>query len=61
MSASDEEGEILGNSSTESLRRGHSGRLGGIKVNTEVNVVESHSPLDFGFEESDRHEKKDMV
>ncbi|KAH6638847.1 hypothetical protein C7974DRAFT_304331 [Boeremia exigua] len=48
--------ERSGKSSTESLARG----LGGIKVDTEVNVVESNSPLDFDFGE-DKREKKDMV
>lgn len=61
-STSGEEGESTGKSSTESLHRGHtSGGLGGIKVDTEVNVVESHSPLDFGFEDVVRRERKDMV
>lgn len=62
-SASGEEREGSGKSSTESLHRGHTniGGLGGIKVDTEVNVVESHSPLDFGFDDGHRKEKKDMV
>lgn len=64
-SASGEASERSGKSSTESLRRGQSntGGLGGIKVDTEVNVVESHSPLEFGFDGIDAHrrEKKDMV
>lgn len=61
-SASGEEGEGSGKSSTESLRRGHAnGGLGGIKVDTEVNVVESHSPLEFGFDDAHRRERKDMV
>ncbi|KAF1928177.1 uncharacterized protein M421DRAFT_391775 [Didymella exigua CBS 183.55] len=61
-SASVEEGDNMENSSTESLHRQHSGRrLGGITVNTEVNVVESVNTLDFGFEDYDRRERKDMV
>lgn len=62
-SASGEEGEGSGKSSTDSLRRGHTntGGLGGIKVDTEVNVVESHSPLEFGFDDAHRRERKDMV
>ncbi|KAJ4339180.1 hypothetical protein N0V87_003354 [Didymella glomerata] len=62
-SATGEDGEGSGKSSTESLRRGHTnaGGLGGIKVDTEVNVVESHSPLEFGFDDAHRRERKDMV
>lgn len=61
-SVNGEEGERTGKSSVESLTRGGmSGRLGGIKVDTEVNIVESHSPLDFGFDDANKREKKDMV
>lgn len=57
-----EEGESSGKSSRESLARGHAGAgLGGIKVDTEVNVVESQSPLDFGFQDADKCERRDLV
>lgn len=57
-----EEGESTGKNSVESLTRGTASRgLGGIKVDTEVNVVESHSPVGFSFEEEDRRERKDMI
>ena len=61
-SVSGEEGQSTGKSSVESLTRGGtSGGLGGIKVDTEVNVVESHSPLDFEFDDANQRERKDMV
>ncbi|KAG9202472.1 hypothetical protein G6514_004208 [Epicoccum nigrum] len=54
------EGGSTGKSSLESLTRGHNGvGLRRIQVETEVNVVQSHSPLDLGFE--NRQERKDMV
>lgn len=60
-SASREDADSAGKNSAESLTRGNmSGGLGGIKVDTEVEIVESHSPLDFGFED-DRKERKDMI
>ncbi|KAJ4983126.1 integral membrane family protein [Stagonosporopsis vannaccii] len=56
-----EEGESTGKSSRESLARGNaSPGLGGIKVDTEVNVVESR-PLDFGFGDTDKRERRDLV
>ena len=47
-------------SSLESMTRGQNGiGLRRIQVDTEVNVVQSHSPLDYDFE--NRRERKDMV
>ncbi|XPT00395.1 hypothetical protein M3J09_009548 [Ascochyta lentis] len=60
--ASGEERESTGKSSTDSLHRGHTIEgLGGIKVDTVVNVVESHSPLDFEFDDANPRERKDIV
>lgn len=57
-----EEGASVGKGSLETLARGvTSPGLGGIKVDTEVNVVESHSPLDFGFENPDQRERRDLI
>jgi hypothetical protein len=57
-----EEGESAEKKSTESLHQGRtSGGLGGIKVDTEVNVVESRSSLDSDFQVVNWRERKDMV
>lgn len=61
-SASGKESPITGKSSTESLHREHtSGGLGGIQVDTEVNVVESHSPVELCFDDGNRREGKGMI
>ena len=62
MSASGEIVEGMGKDSVECLTRSGASRgLGGIKVDTEVNVVKSHGYLDLEPEGADRKEKKDMV
>ena len=54
------EGGSTGKSSLESNTGCQNGvGLRSIQVDTEVNVVQSHSPLDFSFE--NRRERKDMV
>lgn len=58
--ASGAEGASTGKDSLESLTRGYNGAgLGKIHVDTEVNVVQSHSPLDTSFE--NRRERKEMI
>ena len=62
MSASGEVEGSPGKSSVESLiRAGASRGLGGIRIDTEVNVVNSGGFLEFGFKNASRKEKKDMV